>query len=60
MRSARRSQTLFESKGRNPLTEHYSALGPEVLTDQDGEPLGTRNTALIERLLTYDAVLVAG
>jgi len=57
---ARRSQTLFEAKGRNPLTEHYSALGPEVLTDRDGEPLGTRNTALIERLLTYDAVLVAG
>jgi nicotinamidase-related amidase len=57
---ARRSQTLFEAKGRNPLTEHYSALGPEVLVDQEGEPLGTRNTALIERLLAYDAVLVAG
>jgi nicotinamidase-related amidase len=57
---ARRSQTLFETKGRNPLTEHYSALGPEVLTDAEGEPLGTRNTALIERLLSYDAVLVAG
>ena len=53
-------KTLFEAKGRNPLTEHYSALGPEVLVDQEGEPLGTRNTALIERLLEYHAVLVAG
>jgi nicotinamidase-related amidase len=58
--AARRSQTQFEAKGQNPLTEHYSALGPEVLTDFEGEPLGTRNTALIERLLSYDAVLVAG
>jgi nicotinamidase-related amidase len=56
----RRSQPLFETKGRSALTEHYSALGPEVLTDQDGEPLGVRNSALIERLLTFDAVIVAG
>ena len=28
---ARHSQTRFELKGRNPLTEHYSALGPEVV-----------------------------
>src|SRR5438034_3893059 len=27
---ARRSQTRFELKGRNPLTEHYSVFGPEV------------------------------
>ena len=31
-----------------------------MLTDVEGEPLGTRNTGLIERLLTYDAVIVAG
>jgi nicotinamidase-related amidase len=57
---ARRDQAEFEIKGRNPLTEHYSALGPEVLEDHLGDPLGSRNTRLIERLLTYDAVLVAG
>ena len=56
----RRDQAEFEIKGRNPLTEHYSALGPEVLEDHLGDPLGSRNTRLIERLLTYDAVLVAG
>jgi nicotinamidase-related amidase len=57
---ARRDQAEFEIKGQNALTEHYSALGPEVLEDHLGDPLGSRNTRLIERLLTYDAVLVAG
>jgi nicotinamidase-related amidase len=57
---ARRTQPEFEMKGRNALTEHYSALGPEVLEDELGEPLGSRNVHLIERLLRYDAVLVAG
>jgi nicotinamidase-related amidase len=57
---ARRAQTRFEVKGRNPLTEHYSVLGPEVLTGGGGEPLGERNTELVEHLLGFDAVLVAG
>lgn len=57
---ARRSQTRFEIKGRNPLTEHYSVLGPEVLRGSHGELLGERNTALIEFLLGFDAVIVAG
>jgi nicotinamidase-related amidase len=57
---ARRSQTRFEVKGRNPLTEHYSVLGPEVLRGSRGEPLGERNSALIEHLLGFDAVIVAG
>jgi len=57
---ARRAQTRFEVKGRNPLTEHYSVLGPEVLTGSRGEPLGDRNTTLVEHLLGFDAVVVAG
>jgi nicotinamidase-related amidase len=57
---ARRSQTRFELKGREPLTEHYSALGPEVLRSARGEALGERNAALVEHLLGFDAVLVAG
>jgi nicotinamidase-related amidase len=47
-------------KGQSPPTEHYSALGPEVARDHAGTPLGTRNGRLIERLLRFDAVLVAG
>ena len=57
---ARRSQTRFEVKGEHPLTEHYSVLGPEVLQGPAGEPLGARNAALVEHLLRFDAVLVAG
>lgn len=57
---ARRSQTRFEIKGQQPLTEHYSVLGPEVLRGADGESLGEYNAALIERLLSFDAVVVAG
>ena len=33
---ARRSQTGFEVKGGNPLTENYSVLSPEVLTTMKG------------------------
>jgi nicotinamidase-related amidase len=57
---ARRAQTRFEIKGRNPLTEHYSVLGPEVLAGAQGEPLGERNSALVRHLLDFDAVIVAG
>jgi nicotinamidase-related amidase len=31
-----------------------------VTVGPDGEPLGERNTALVEKLLTFDAVVVAG
>jgi nicotinamidase-related amidase len=57
---ARASQTRFEVKGRNPLTEHYSVLGPEVERGSRGEQLGQRNAALIAYLLAFDAVVVAG
>jgi nicotinamidase-related amidase len=50
----------FQPKGDNPLTEHYSMLGPEVEFDREGEPLGRRNHPLIEQLLQYDAVVIAG
>jgi nicotinamidase-related amidase len=57
---ARRSQARFEVKGQSPLTEHYSVLGPEVTRGSRGETLGARNQALVEHLLGFDAVLVAG
>jgi nicotinamidase-related amidase len=50
----------FQPKGDNPLTEHYSMLGPEVEFDREGEPLGRRNHPLVEQLLQYDAVVIAG
>ena len=57
---ARTSQPDVQQKGDNPLTEHYSVLGPEVDADLEGEPLGRRNQQLIERLLRFDAVVIAG
>ena len=57
---ARHAPTDFQPKGDNPLTEHYSMLGPEVEVDLEGEPLGRRNEPLIEELLRYDAVVIAG
>jgi nicotinamidase-related amidase len=57
---ARASRPDFQVKGDNPLTEHYSMLGPEVTEGPDGEPIAAKNTALIEKLLEFDAVLIAG
>jgi nicotinamidase-related amidase len=57
---ARFSRPEFQVKGENPLTEHYSMLGPEVTEGPDGDVLGGTNTALIEKLLEFDAVVVAG
>lgn len=47
-------------KGDNPLTEHYSALRPEVMTNADGSSLGRRNEELIQTLFDADRVIFAG
>jgi len=57
---ARYSNPAFQVKGNNPLTEHYSMLGPEVTEGPDGDRLARKNTQLIEQLLTFDAIVVAG
>jgi nicotinamidase-related amidase len=57
---ARYSQPNFQVKGDNPFTEHYSVLGPEVLEGPDGEPIAQKNTKFIEKLLQFDAVIIAG
>jgi nicotinamidase-related amidase len=57
---ARYAQPDFQVKGENPLTEHYSILAPEVKEGPDGELIASQNDALIERLLTFDAVVIAG
>jgi nicotinamidase-related amidase len=56
----RGSQTGFEIKGGNPLTENYSIFKPEVLTSYDGKPIAQKNTRFIEKLLRYDAVIIGG
>jgi nicotinamidase-related amidase len=57
---ARSSQADFEIKGSHPLTEHYSALGPEVLDGPNGETIAARNGAFIRKLQEFDRVIIAG
>ncbi|MGL5080351.1 MAG: isochorismatase [Microcoleaceae cyanobacterium] len=57
---ARQSQAQFELKGNNALTENYSVLKPEVLTGFDGRAIGKKNMSLVQKLLTFDRVLIAG
>jgi nicotinamidase-related amidase len=57
---ARCAQPNFQIKGNHPLTEHYSVLGPEVRQGPDGELLTDKNFELIDTLLDFDAVVIAG
>jgi nicotinamidase-related amidase len=57
---ARKSQVDFEVKGENPLTEHYSAIGPEVLDGPNGEKIAEKNKKFLHTLQSYDAVIIAG
>jgi len=57
---ARHSQTNFEIKGGNPLTENYSVLRPEVMDGADGRAIAQKNTRFIQKLLEFDAVIIAG
>jgi nicotinamidase-related amidase len=58
--TARCCRPRFELKGDSPWTENYSVLAPEVTQDQHGKPVGTCNARLIDELLSYDTVIVAG
>jgi nicotinamidase-related amidase len=54
------SQTNFELKGGNPLTENYSVLRPEIIRDAEGKTIANKNAKLIQMLLDFDAVIIAG
>jgi nicotinamidase-related amidase len=57
---ARNSQTRYEIKGNNPLTENYSILRPEVLQGDNGLTIAEMNTGLIQYLWEFDRVIIAG
>jgi len=57
---ARHSQPEFQVKGNAVLTENYSAIGPEVESDMGGKPVGWVNRALLDKLRSFDALLIAG
>lgn len=57
---ARGSQTHFELKGSNPLTENYSVLQPEVMSDQQERAIAYKNTVFLQKLLSFDRIIIAG
>lgn len=57
---ARYAQPQFILKGNHPLTEHYSALGPEVNQDPQGRTLVPPNDDLLRLVEDYDAVIITG
>lgn len=57
---ARGNQTKHEIKGGSPLTENYSPFAAEVLQMRAGTAIAQRNTQILEKILTHDAVLFLG
>jgi nicotinamidase-related amidase len=57
---ARSSQASFSIKGDRTLTENYSALAPEVFTNQLGDRIASKNDSLIQQLLASDKLIIAG
>jgi nicotinamidase-related amidase len=57
---ARYSHPDFQVKGDNPLTENYSVLRPEVLTDAAGRQIADKNKRFVEKILEFDAVIITG
>jgi len=57
---ARSSQCDLQVKGRNPLTENYSALGPEVETGPDGGRIARHSRVILDYVRDYDVVAVTG
>ncbi|MCC0179043.1 cysteine hydrolase family protein [Waterburya agarophytonicola K14] len=57
---ARKSQTSFELKGSNPLTENYSVLSPEVTDSFDNKSIASKNSNLINKLLDFDSLIITG
>ncbi len=57
---ARQAPTRVEIKGRNPITESYSVLRAEIAEGEDGSTVEPANETLVEHLLAFDEVIVAG
>lgn len=57
---SRQSQAQFELKGNHPLTENYSVFKPEVLDTYGGRSIAQKNDDLIQNILDFDRVIIAG
>jgi nicotinamidase-related amidase len=57
---ARLSQVDFIVKGDHPLTESYSAIGPEVLQDVQGVTIAQKQKKLLQKVIEFDVIIIAG
>ncbi len=57
---ARCTQPDCSIKGENPLTEHYSVLGPEVRRDRESRQIGAKEHKILDKLVESDALVIAG
>jgi nicotinamidase-related amidase len=57
---ARQAQADIEIKGQLPITESYSAIGPEVLDGPGGEAIAQKNSRFLEIVKAWDAIIIAG
>ncbi len=57
---ARQTQADIVLKGQLPTAESYSAIGPEVLEDADGNPIAQKNSRFLQTVIDFDAVIIAG
>jgi len=53
-------QPDIQIKGNHTLTENYSVLKPEIMRGVNGEVIAPKNRDLIEKLLSFDALIIAG
>ncbi|MFN2160396.1 MAG: isochorismatase [Anaerolineales bacterium] len=56
----RQSRADFIYKGNNPLTEHYSVMGPEIMRDSNGQPIAEPDNTILNKLSILDALVIAG
>lgn len=56
----RHTNPRFIKKGDNPLTEHYSLIGPEVLKGPEGKTIAAKDTSLVREWMEYDALFIGG
>lgn len=57
---ARYSQVKIIQKGSNPLTEHYSAVQPEIINDHNQQVIGQKDDFIINLLQTSDILILTG
>lgn len=57
---ARHTQADYKIKGEHIFTEHYSAVGPEILTGPEGENIAQKDDDLLGMVKNYDRIMIAG